>query len=922
MIKPFLSQVVEELKKNHSSDISTICLILPNRRAKIFLKEHFHSSYKKTMWLPEMYSIEEFIEQLSGHQIIDGISQIFEFYSVYVNITKDPDSFDEFCKWARTLLQDFNEIDSYMINHDELFSFINETHAMEVWNVDGSEITDYQKKYLAFWRSFQPLYDNFKNHLKRKQQAYQGMAFRAVAEQLNISSFQKWDKIYFAGFNALNKAEEIIIEFLKIEKKCALLWDSDSYYQNNDIQEAGVFLRKFEKKWDKIPIKWVNNFLASNSKNITITAVSGDINQVKLTANILAKQGGTSNYQDTAVVLADENLLLPMLESLPDEVANVNITMGYPLKNTPLHSFWTACFTLHENGHKYSKTDSKPTFHHKDVLRVLYHQTIRNKQTEKLANTIIKRNLVFIPHTLIADLIKAHANESETLPLIFSNWENNPLVAQAVCNQLIEFLAKRVSKKQKLELEYLFTYNKIFNRLTDLIETYQSIPDLKTLRTLFSQIVGQESIPFFGEPLKGLQLMGMLETRTLDFKNIILISTNEGTIPAGKSQNSFIPYDIKRKFKLPTHIEKDAIFAYHFYRLIQRAENVHLLYNSNTEGLNSGEPSRFITQLLHEAGPNIKFSEDHLSSDVPNNLTPTIEITSGTAIIDKLNERVEKGFSPSALNTFIRCPLDFYYKYILGLKEVEEVEETIESSSLGTFVHDTLEHFYKPYKGAVLRPNDVKGFLPRVTDELFKQFKTEFSENEISNGKNLLIFNVAKKFVTNFLKQEIKFLKTLELGGEYLTILEIEETLEAKLDRNGVQFKITGKADRIDRIGNTIRIVDYKTGIVQKKNISVKDLSEIASDETFAKAFQLLAYALMYHKMHPHNKFDIVSGNISFRKLSAGFISVNVNKQELLTEDILSEFEEELIGLIDKLFDSEMHFKHNHDAQYCNFCDI
>ena len=308
MMKPFLCQVVEELKKNHSSDISNICLILPNRRAKIFLKEHFHSSYKKTMWLPEMYSIEEFIEQLSGYQIIDGISQIFEFYSVYVNLTKDPDSFDEFCKWAPTLLQDFNEIDSYMINHNELFGFINETHAMEVWNVDGSEITDHQKNYLAFWSSFLPLYNNYKNHLKSKQQAYQGMAFRDVAEQLNVSSFQKWNKIYFAGFNALNKAEEVIIEFLSVEKKCALLWDSDSYYQNSDIQEAGIFLRKFEKKWDKTPIKWVNNFLASNSKNVTVTAVSGDINQVKLTANILAKQGGTSNYQDTAVVLADERI--------------------------------------------------------------------------------------------------------------------------------------------------------------------------------------------------------------------------------------------------------------------------------------------------------------------------------------------------------------------------------------------------------------------------------------------------------------------------------------------------------------------------------------------------------------------------------------------------------------------------------------
>ncbi|MBL4624343.1 MAG: PD-(D/E)XK nuclease family protein [Flavobacteriales bacterium] len=919
---PFLRQVVDEIKKNHSENIGNICLVLPSRRSKIFLKNHFHEAYKKTMWLPEMYSIEEFIHQLSGYSIIDGISQIFEFYTVYSSLVKTPDSFDEFCKWAPTLLQDFNEIDSYMIDHQELFSFINETHAMEVWNVDGSEITAHQKQYLAFWSSFLPLYENYSKHLKSKRQAYQGLAFRDVAENLNSNSFTKWDKIYFVGFNALNKAEETIIEFLSTEKKCEMLWDSDSYYLGNEAQEAGMFLRKFAKKWDSSPFNWTTTFLNSAPKTIQITGVAGDINQVKLTANILAKEKSGANYQDTAVVLADENLLMPMLESLPDEVEHVNITMGYPLKNTPLHSFWMACFTLHENGHKYSKTDDKPTFHYKDVLRVLYHQSIRNKQTETLANTIIKRNLVFIPHTLIAELIEGITSEKNMLHLVLSNWKNQPQKARSSCNSMIEILSKQISKKQKLELEYLFTYHKIFNRLDDLIERYHSIPDLKTLKTLFNQIVGQESIPFFGEPLRGLQLMGMLETRTLDFKNVILISTNEGTIPAGKSQNSFIPYDIKRKFKLPTHIEKDAIFAYHFYRLLQRAEKVHLLYNSNTEGLNTGERSRFITQLQHEVGKNITIEENHLSFTVPNNSTDHIQIFSTEAIRNRLAERAVKGFSPSGLNAFIRCPLDFYYKYVLGLKEIDEVEETIESSSLGTFVHDTLEYFYKPYTGKVIHSRDIEGFLPKVTEALFTQFRTAFSENEINHGKNLLIFNVAKKFVNNFLQQEIKFLKSLDSKGQSLTILKIEETLEADFEHNGINFKLTGKADRIDRYGNTIRIVDYKTGLVQRKNVTVTDLTAITSDEKLGKAFQLLAYALLYKRMNPEIKFEIISGNISFRKLSQWLMPVSINKQQELSDDVLNDFETELKQLIGRIFDPEMHFKHNDDAQYCNFCDI
>ena len=918
-MKPFLRQVVEEIKKNHAEQVGDICLILPNRRAKIFLKQHFHEVYEKTMWLPEMYSIEEFIEQLSNLKTIDSITQVFEFYTVYTSLTKESDSFDEFCKWAPTLLQDFNEIDSYMINHQELFGFINETHAMEVWNVDGSEITDHQKKYLAFWKSLLPLYEKYTEHLKNKKQAYQGFAFRHVAENLNSTIFSKWDKIYFVGFNALNKAEETIIDFLVSEKKCEILWDSDAYYLKNEVQEAGIFLRKFAKKWNNTTFKWTNDFLKKDKKNIQITGVAGDINQVKLTANILAKSNNEANYQDTAVVLADENLLMPMLESLPDEVEHVNITMGYPLKNTPLHSLWIACFMLHENGHKYSKTDSKPTFHHKDVLRVLFHQTIRNKQTETLAKIIIKRNLVFIPHTLIAELIP---DDEKILSLIFSNWKNQPQKARIACSKLIEVLSAKISKKKKLELEYLFTYHKIFNRLDELITAYNSIPDLKTLRTLFSQIVGQESIPFFGEPLSGLQLMGMLETRTLDFKNVILISANEGTIPAGKSQNSFIPYDIKRKFKLPTHIEKDAIFAYHFYRLIQRAENVHLLYNSNSEGLTTGEPSRFITQLQHEHGKNITITENHLSFTVPNNSTPSLQISSNKEIRTRLSEKAETGFSPSALNTFIRCPLDFYYKYILGLKEVTEVEETIEANSLGTFVHDALEIFYKPFEKKVLQVKDVEGFIPKVTGTLYTQFKTEFSDNEINNGKNLLIFNVAKKFVNNFLKQEIKFLKELETKGKSLTILEIEETLEADFEINGINFKLTGKADRIDRIGDTIRIVDYKTGVVEKKNVTVSDLSEITTEVKLSKAFQLLTYALMYQRKYPENKFEIVSGNISFRKLSAWLMPVTVDKQKELSEEILSNFEDQLKLLIGRIFDSEMHFIHNDDAQYCNFCDI
>ncbi len=920
----FLAKTAQYLIDNYPDNLSDVCVVLPNKRAGLFLKQQLSKLIDRPIWLPEIIGTEELIEKLSDVEVIDNVTQLFELYNVYRKSTTKPETFEEFSKWGQILLHDFNEIDRYLVPTEGFFKHVNEARALEVWNLGEREITDFQSQYLIFWKQLGTLYSLFTTYLKEKKIAYQGLAYRVVAEDLKESPEQfvekkiKWDRVVFAGFNALNKAEEVLISELKKQQKCDVLFDADEYYLQDRMQESGLFLRALKKKDAFQPFNWISNKFKEEQKEINIYGIPQNIGQAKYVTNLLNQIDSSKNYTDTAVVLADENLLIPVLQSVPDTIDNINVTMGYPLKNTPTNNFFEIFFNTLVNAERFGNK-GELTYHYKDLLKLFqlpFSQIVfGNENCALIKRQIVKHNWVFINKEKLQWI-----NEKLDIPFL-QNYS-----VESTLNLCLKFIEKSkrdyVESKNDsfIELEYLFQYAKLFNQMITLTSKYPYLENSKGFYSLYKQILSSFSIELYGEPLKGLQVLGMLETRNIDFKNVIILSTNEGTLPAGKTFNSFVPFDIKKDdtYNLPTHLEKDAVYAYHFYRLIQNAKCISILYNTEANEFGSGEQSRYVTQIEHELSKynNISITKQLVTYPALNKKVIEVEVQKTVAIVAKIKERFATGISPSALIAYINCPLDFYYKYVLGVREVDEVEETIDHSTFGTYVHSSLELLYKDFVKKNITVEDLKLMLKKVSQIVNNVFAENFSEKELKSGKNLLTLNIAQNYITTFIKEEIKSLEKL---AQPLFINSLEEELNSEIEVDGTVIKLKGFADRIDSCGNELRIIDYKTGLVKPTELQLKHVDELL-DTKKSKAFQLLMYAFMYNKSNLVNNTQITSGIISFRKLSSGYMSFGIKKNVLIDEAILEEFESSLIKLIKEILDVNTPFKHSVDAKWCVFC--
>jgi ATP-dependent helicase/nuclease subunit B len=850
-MQSFLEKTVKHLYERYGDDISELCIVLPNRRAGLFMKTHFANNLKKTFWSPEIYATEDFVALLAELGIADPTTLLFELFETVKKVgRKDLESFDEFSKWGQILLSDLNEIDRYLVDASQLFGNLKDIKELEAWSLNNEEgLTDFQKQYLEFWKQLGGYYDDFSKRLLLKHQAYQGAAYRIVAENaVERVTKHPWKKVIFAGFNALNKAEEVIIEKLLNAGKAEIIWDTDSYYTNNLNQEAGKFIRRYNqfgnfKKQEDRNIVFDEKLLSTEKKTITVIGAAKNVAQAKVAGSIVEELKLTDpSLQNTALVLADENLLFPVLHSLPANLADINVTMGYPLRNTPVAGYFDLVFALHENGLKLAGGKGNYSFYHSDVIKLLSHaytstalRTVTKEYSIRLVVQAIQaRNIVFASRKMLASIFAEFKceKEFEVLDKILAQWER-PEDAIACIHYMIETLKDGIilqnentaENKSSLELEYLFAFTKIIKRIQVLMQTYpDSIADLKTLRSIVNQIVRSSTLPFYGEPLMGLQVMGMLETRTLDFENVILLSCNEDILPSGKAVNSFIPFELKRVFGLPTYSDKDSIFSYHFYRLLQRATNIYLLYNTESDALGSGEKSRFLTQLIYElpkVNKNVTITEKLVSIPVVSSLTSNeISIPKNDFVIERLRLKAEKGFSPSLLNIYRNCPLQFYFQAIGDLKEAEEVEETIGADTLGNVIHGVLEAFYKPFVGKNIKVADIQEMKKNVEPAATAAFEELYSSNEIRYGKNLLTLKVALKFINNFLDAEKETIGKHEKTGQPMLIRELEQELGSFITIGSQEIKIRGKADRIDSIGKEVRIVDYKTGMADNKELS------------------------------------------------------------------------------------------------------
>jgi len=907
----FLNKTASEIINKHSEKLGEILIVLPSRRAIVFLKECFKSQLDSVSWMPEFISIEDFVFKYSEMQAADQMDLQLGLFQVHKTIEgKNAENIEDFLNWATVMLHDFNEIDLNLTNAGELFGFLNEVRAIEQWNLEG-EFSSGQKNYLQFWKKLHLYYVEFKLHLATHNIAYQGLAYRTLAENIHdrFSQFSSFKFIYFVGFNAFNKAEECIINALKNHHIADTLWDADHYYLDDPLQEAGYFLRSHFHGIESP--KWISNKLCTQEKNVSIFGLEGNVAQVKWIAQLLQEiQQNEVDSKRIAVVLADESLLIPLLESIPQDVASVNVTMGYPLVHTTTYQCMDGYLNFF-HGYDAAENDQSnanyPPFALKDILDFLYSNLLQFVEIEKkdkffqLIESFRKKHGFLLDASDLASI-----QEQIGFPLF------SPKVPEELFQHLLNLIPLFLSTKQNsIEVAALEIMQAQLRKLMRSTEKNQLQFNWKLVQRLFKQLFSSTTIPFVGEPLEGIQIMGILESRVLDFDHLIIAGINEGILPTSKSNNSFIPFDVKRKFNLPVHLEKEAIFAYHFYRLLQHPSSIALLYNNSLDGFSTGERSRFIEQLIQEwpvKNQRVKLSVEQVKTPSNSSQIEASLIQQNSQTLSDIRALFQRGLSPSAINGFLNCPLDFYFNYMLRLSQDQQTYEQISDNVLGTIVHNTLEELYLPFVGKFINLEAIESLQKRKKKALQNAFKNEISVVP-KYGQQRLVMEVAMMLIDRMIRIDSK--QAQSKHQIKLVALEKKYTTEMEVNINGEiePIKLKGKIDRIEEINGQTRITDYKSGLVESKALTNYNSEKLLGGK-FSIALQMLIYRY------------VASKELNIDNIYAGIYSLRNPNNTLLLLDLSVEIDLEniLSTIVTEMLHSEMIFEHNDDSVFCKWC--
>ncbi|MEX1001489.1 MAG: PD-(D/E)XK nuclease family protein [Crocinitomicaceae bacterium] len=944
----FLAEQVQRIFDRHvdKKDLlwkEEIAIIIPNRRAAVYIQKYLANCFARPFFSPEIVTINEWINKNTDEKILTNTELLFILYDIHTEIEgKSAEPFEQFMQWGKTVLSDFDEIDRYMVQPSEIFRDLRHIKELESWDVGETPLSTAQENFKSLWDKLEDYYQRLELKLIALGATYTGKAYNRFFHQLHQKELKS--HYYFLGFNAVSKVEKMIMRSLVKEGKATVVFDVDQFYLDNSAHEAGHFYREIKKEWDLK--ETVPALFDQHRKTFEIIETSQQTTQTKIAGNIvkeLLKKGEKLNK--TAIVLADESLLIPLTKSLPLEIEKANITMGWPIKFSYLKGFLDVLFEIQFNFQKF-KTDQ---IYHKSLIQLIQHPYFSDlsKNPEAGADVqeqITESNDIFIG---LDQLVETEAVFG-TLSPVLTPWSKNTADRLSVFETLTQLLYQAFQEEEsghrKVDLEILYQFDKGFRRLRDMLSAYSTELSLRAFRQLFYQFWQNESVSFLGNPTDGLQVMGILETRALDFENLIILGMNEGILPKSNFANSFIPRDLRLfENQLPTEEDRQAIFAHHFYRLLQRAKKVYMTYNSTSDSWTSGEKSRFITQIENE----LDLSKHSISSLVysPDDRranTAEVVYRSNATVRKQLDTLFEKGLSPSALNKFINCPLDFYYRYILNFDEIDEIEENIESSTFGTKIHQVLE--------AIIEENFKKadGSFAALSIDLLQKEKNrknihqrlekaylsgenskKFRKSDLKYGQNKLSFDVSVRFIESFLEMQIKELKhTTDAVIPIDLEKQLEGTVSIKVEGVVKQLRLHGNADRIDKIGGQYRIIDYKTGKCDKDKVGLpQKVMEEGNMEKFiyhskkAYARQLLMYALMfretYRDFHP-----FTAGIISMVQLNAWIQNVKSKEEgEEISEELLDHFKSELGAVIEKMYDPDFEFKHNPDSDYCQHCE-
>ena len=888
----FLNKIIGELLQQNA-DLSNFNIVLPGKRPIVFIRQILEE-YNYSGFLPSFFTIEELIGDIVNQQTIQGIALWLFAFDVYKTLNLIPkDDFADFLKWFPTLQKDWDDILKFSESDAAVLQYMFDEERIKDWAQDlGGEDEVPRKKFLNFWRNMNVFLPVLKHELKEKNWATPGMIHESAKAKIVDFAKNTDQHFIFCGFNAFTPVEEKLVRNLLQWDKAQCFFQADRYYFNDERQEAGKFLRS-HKLWkefnDSRAFSWIEDDF-NQPKNIKIYEVSGNVTQTKVLPDLF-KDIDNKTFTNTAVVLLDENLLPASLDVM-HSVENLNITMGFPLKNLSFSNAVKQLFYLQKQLEK-----NKSSYYYRDIFPIL-EELPKTDEDEKVINDfkskIEERNIVYISAGLFSELLS---------DLSYFNLLQKADSGYQFLDQLIVYCQQiKWMELDDIQYENVSHFENSFRVIKNQITPYNFEIKMETLEILINQHINSESIDFQGEPLKGLQVMGLLETRLLNFENVILLSVNEGKLPLGNSQNTYIPFDIRRHFDLHTFLENDSIYAYHFYRLIQDAKNVHLMFNALSSGVNTGEKSRFITQIEMESNHHI----EHLiveNTSEPISSQP-IEITKTDIVIEQLEKWKEK-VSASHLTSYLYNPIDFYLSKILNTSETDEIEEELSIRNYGNLVHYSLQEIYEAIKGKVLKLNDLEKSIKQIDEYINVAIeKLKHPPEFYDKGMNFIHRAIAKKVIENILNHDLELIKQ----GNSLEIIDIErrfESVDFYLDeakKDKVSF--FGFIDRIDRLNGTVRIIDYKTAKI--KNLTVKidsdNIDNYFHKDERKQALQLCIYQYVVQSLPEFWGFPIDTGIWSFADAKKGVVSLE------FAEGNLDDAMKSVQSLILEILNPDIHF--------------
>ena len=951
-MKPFLYQVASLFYEKWGAEVSRLAFVFPNRRTGLFFQKYLSEVADTPLFSPTILTINDLFIQLSGKQSADRISMLFTLYDIYIRQSGSTETFDEFLYWGEMLLNDFDDIDKYMANARMLFS--NVTDLREIENdfdfLSDEQIaairsfwssfyprgdTPNQQQFLAVWQVLYDLYEEFRATLTAEGKGYEGMIFREVVESMERgeSPDLPYEQIVFVGLNALSVSEERFLAQLQKRKIADFYWDYVSDKVTDPDNKASYFVSRNRKSFPssmKLPPE------EKVKTEIEVIGIPSGIGQAKHVYTLLSdwcKEAEMSSEEAlrTAVILPDEHLLIPVLNAIPEQIRRINVTMGYPLAGTPVASLIEYILALQKN---VRYIDRNPLFYFRDVLPVLNHRYILSTSPEiisSLVKEITENNKIYISHT---ELGKTPLLEILFTPVTgveaFSDYlikvlEELNKVMSALSDEEEEDAPQRTND---LEQEFIFHYFTTVNRMKEVMKDARIEMKIDTFFRLLKRVTDTITIPFHGEPLSGLQIMGVLETRALDFDRLIILSMNEGIFPQRKAANSFIPYNLRRGFGLPTYEHQDSVWAYHFYRLIERASHVSLLYDTRSNGLQTGEVSRFVHQLHYHY--EVPMRDKLVVYNVSSSKTPPLAVPKREDIMRRLDayrKGGSKAISASAINTYLDCPLKFYFSVVEGIREEEEVSETIESDVFGSILHKVMEELYKPFQGKMVTVDLLKAIrkdTALLTGAIARAFASEFFKTEVVRsltGQNYLIGEMIRKYVE----------KILERDGKLTPFVYIES--ERKI--NGLislsdhsEIRLKGFIDRVDEVRDAIRIIDYKSGSGTTTFSSIESLFNKEEKDRAKAVMQVFMYCWMYAHFTENKGKTIQPGIYYVRSLFSDPFDPSVyhrierGKSEKVEDfsGYAQAFEEGLRGCLDEIFNPEIPFTQTPTGKACSYC--